>query len=108
MNFNVNNMMKQVQKLQQEMDKVQAQLAEKVITEEAGGGMVKATANGKGNVTAIQIDPEVINKDDKEMLEDLVIAAVNKAIDSAKKMAEEEMAKVTKGMLPPGMGIPGF
>jgi DNA-binding YbaB/EbfC family protein len=101
-------MLKQVQKMQAELEKVQSELGNKTVTEEAGGGMVKATANGKKELVSLQIDPEVINGGDKEMLEDLVVAAVNKALDSANKMAEEEMSKVTKGMLPPGMNIPGF
>jgi len=102
------NMLKQVQKMQAEMEKVQNELGNKTITEEAGGGMVKATVNGKKELVSIKIEPEVINGDDKEMLEDLVVAAVNKALDSAGKMAEDEMGKVTKGMIPPGFNIPGF
>jgi DNA-binding YbaB/EbfC family protein len=101
-------MLKQVQKMQAEMERVQNELANKTVTEEAGGGMIKATANGKRELISIEIDKEVINGGDKEMLEDLVVAAVNKALESASKMAEEEMAKITKGMLPPGMNIPGF
>lgn len=101
-------MLKQVQKMQAELEKVQGELGSKTVTEEAGGGMVKATASGKKELVSISIDSEVINGGDKEMLEDLVVAAVNKALESASKMAEEEMAKVTRGMLPPGMNIPGF
>lgn len=101
-------MLKQVQKMQAELEKVQNELGNKTVTEEAGGGMVKATANGKKELVSLQIDPEVVSGGDKEMLEDLVVAAVNKALESANKMAEEEMSKVTKGMIPPGMNIPGF
>lgn len=101
-------MLKQVQKMQAEMEKVQNELGGKTVTEEAGGGIIKATANGKKEIVTVEIDKEIINSGDKEMLEDLVVAAVNKALESAGKMAEEEMAKVTKGMLPPGMNIPGF
>ncbi len=101
-------MMKQIQKMQAEMEKVQAELANKTVTEESGGGMVKATANGKKEIISIEIEDEVINAEDKEMLEDLVVAAVNKALESAGKMAEEEMANITRGMIPPGMNIPGF
>lgn len=101
-------MLKQVQKLQQDMAKVQEELCNKTITEEAGGGMVKATANGDKKIVSLVIDPQVIVAEDREILEDLVIAAVNKALESAGKMAEEEMAKVTKGMIPPGMNIPGL
>ncbi|MBU1101033.1 MAG: YbaB/EbfC family nucleoid-associated protein [Bacteroidetes bacterium] len=101
-------MMKQIQKMQADMEKVQNELANKTVTEESGGGVVKATANGKKEVISIQIDNEIINADDKEMLEDLVVAAVNKALESAGKLAEEDLANVTKGMIPPGMNIPGF
>ena len=101
-------MLKQVQKMQAEMQKVQSQLGNLTVSEEAGGGMIKATANGNKELISVTIDPQVINPDEREILEDLVVAAVNKALQSANKLAEEEMAKVTKGMLPPGMNIPGF
>ena len=101
-------MLKQVQKMQEEMQKVQNQLGNMTVSEEAGGGMIKATANGNKEIIALIIDPQVINSEEKEILEDLVVAAVNKAIQSANKLAEEEMAKVTKGMLPPGLNIPGL
>ncbi len=101
-------MMKQVQKMQAEMERVQNELENKTITQESGGGMVKATANGKKGIVSIEIDNEIIESGDKEMIEDLVVAAVNKALDAAGKMAEEEMANVTKGMIPPGLNIPGL
>ncbi len=101
-------MLKQVQKMQAEMQKVQGELGNRTVSEEAGGGMIKATANGNREIISVEIDPQVIEKDDKEILEDLVVAAVNKALASAGKLAEEEMAKVTKGMIPPGMNIPGL
>ena len=101
-------MLKQVQKMQAEMQKVQGELGNLTVSEEAGGGMIKATANGNKELISIVIDPQVINSDEKEILEDLVVAAVNKVLASAAKLAEEEMAKVTKGMLPPGMNIPGL
>ncbi len=101
-------MMKQVQKMQAEMEKIQSELENKTITQESGGGMVKATANGKKGIVSIEIDNEIIESGDKEMIEDLVVAAVNKALDAAGKMAEEEMGNVTKGMIPPGMNIPGL
>ncbi len=101
-------MLKQVQKMQAEMQKVQAELANMTVTEEAGGGMIKATASGSKELISVEIDPQVIEKEEKEILEDLVVAAVNKALESASKMAEDEMAKVTKGMIPPGMNIPGL
>jgi nucleoid-associated protein EbfC len=101
-------MMKQVQKMQAEMQKIQSELVNLTVSEEAGGGMIRATANGQKEIISVEIDPQVINKDDKEILEDLVVAAVNKALTSAGKMAEEQMANVTKGMLPPGINIPGL
>jgi hypothetical protein len=101
-------MMKQVQKMQSDMAKVQAELENKTVTEESGGGMVKATANGKKEIVSLVIDEEIAKNGDKEMLEDLVVAAVNKALKTAGKMAEDELGAITKGMLPPGMNIPGF
>jgi len=91
-------MLKQVQKMQAEMQRVQSELVNKTVSEEAGGGMIKATANGNREIISVEIDPQVINSEEKEILEDLVVAAVNKALGSAAKLAEEEMAKVTKKM----------
>jgi len=105
---NLQGMLQQVQKIQAEMQRVQAELVNKTVSEEAGGGMIKATVNGARELISLEIDPQVINKEEKEILEDLVVAAVNKALNSAAKMAEEELAKVTKGMIPPGLNIPGF
>ncbi|MBM4170659.1 MAG: YbaB/EbfC family nucleoid-associated protein [Ignavibacteria bacterium] len=108
MSLNMQGMLKQIQKMQADMAKVQAELENKTVTEESGGGMVMVTANGKKEILSINIDPEIVKSGDKEMLEDLVVAAINKALQTAGKMAEEEIASVTKGMLPPGMNIPGF
>lgn len=107
---NMAGMMKQVQKMQEKMAQVQQELEQKTITAESGGGMVKVTANGKQQLVRIQIDKEVVNADDVEMLEDLVLAAANKAIEDAAKMAQEEMSKATSGMLPniPGLNLPGM
>ena len=101
-------MMKQIQKMQADMERVQNELGNKTVTADSGGGIVKATANGKKELISIEIDNEIIGSGDKEMLEDLVVAAVNKSLEAAGKMAEEELANVTKGMIPPGLNIPGF
>ena len=104
----MHGMLKQIQKMQQDMEKAQNELANKVVTEESGGGMVKATVNGKKELISIAIDNEVLSSGDKEMVEDLIVAAVNKALTTAGKMAEEELGSITKGMIPPGFNIPGF
>ena len=102
------DMMRQVQKMQNDMQKMQDELANKTITEEAGGGVIKVTVNGMKELVSVELDASVVNADEKEILEDLIVAAVNKALDTAKKIEEDEMGKITKGMLPPGMNIPGF
>ncbi len=102
---NMAGMMKQVQKMQEKMAQVQQELEQKTVTAESGGGMVKVTANGKQQLVRIQIEKEVVNPEDVEMLEDLVLAATNKALEEASRMAQEEIAKATSGMLP---NIPGL
>jgi len=107
---NMMGMMKQIQKMQEKVAQVQQELEGKTVVGEAGGGMVKVTANGKQQVVKIEIEKEVIDPNDPDMLEDLVVAATNKALEEASKMAQEEMAKVTSGMLPniPGLNLPGM
>jgi nucleoid-associated protein EbfC len=107
---NMSGMMKQIQKMQEKMAKVQQELEAKTVTGESGGGMVKVTVNGKQQLVKIQIEKEVVNPEDVEMLEDLILAATNKALEEAAKMAQEEMSKATSGMMPniPGMNLPGL
>ena len=103
-------MMKQVQQMQERIAQVQAELSSKTVVAEAGGGMVKVTASGKQQIVKIEIEKEVINPEEKEMLEDLIVAGVNKALDEAAAMANAEMQKATAGLIPniPGLNIPGM
>lgn len=97
------NLLKQAQKLQAKIAKVQEEMATKTVEGSAGGGMVVATVNGNSEVVSIKIEPEVINPEDAEMLQDLVVAAVNQAMKKAKNMLEEEMGKLTAGLNIPGL-----
>jgi DNA-binding YbaB/EbfC family protein len=98
------NMMKQAQKLQSEMKRIQDELAEKTVEATAGGGMVTVVANGKQEIVSIKIDPEVVDKDDVEMLEDLIVAAVNESKRRSQEMMMSEISKVTGGLgIPPGL-----
>ena len=100
------NMMKQAQQMQANMEKAQKEIAEAEAIDESGAGLVKVTINGKHDVKRVEIDPELM-KDDKEMLEDLIAAAVNDANRRIEKMSQEKMSSVTAGMsLPPGMKLP--
>ncbi|MFH2220503.1 MAG: YbaB/EbfC family nucleoid-associated protein [Pseudomonadota bacterium] len=97
------NMMKQAQKLQSRMLKLQEELAEKTVEATAGGGMVKAVANGRQQVLSIRIDEEVVDPHDVEMLQDLILSAVNEALTKSQEMVSGEMAKLTGGMNIPGL-----
>ncbi|MGQ9499546.1 MAG: YbaB/EbfC family nucleoid-associated protein [Dissulfurimicrobium sp.] len=100
---NMKEIIRQAQRLQAKITQLQAELIEKRIEASAGGGMVKAVANGKPEIVSITIEKEVVNPNDIEMLQDLIIAAVNEAISRAKEMAEEEMSKLTGGLRIPGL-----
>jgi DNA-binding YbaB/EbfC family protein len=97
------NMMKQAQKLQSKMLRIQEELAEKTVEASAGGGMVKAVANGKQQIVSVQIEKEVVDPDDVEMLQDLVLAAVNDALARSQEMVSAEMSKLTGGLNIPGL-----
>jgi DNA-binding YbaB/EbfC family protein len=95
---NMNNLMKQAQKMQKEMEKAQQELAEKEVEAVVGGGAVKAVANGSKEITKLVIDPDVVDADDVEMLQDLVLAAVNEALTKAEEMSQEALGKITGGL----------
>ena len=103
---NMGNLLKQVQQFQSKMSKLQDELGEKTIEASSGGGMVTVVANGKQEILSIKIDPEVIDPEDVEMLQDLIMAAINDALSRAKSMVNEEMGKLTGGLNLPN--IPGL
>ena len=97
-------MMKQLQKAQAEMSRLQSELAERTVECSSGGGAIRIVANGKKELVSLQIDPEVVSEDNREMLEDLIIAAVNEAFYRVDEMISSEMKRLTGGLdLPPGM-----
>lgn len=100
---NMQSMLRQAQKMQEDMARTQQELEEKSYTATAGGGAVSATVDGKHCLTALEIQPEVVDPEDADMLADLVMAAVNEAVRAASKDAEEQMGKITGGMNLPGM-----
>ncbi len=100
---NMNNMLKQAQKMQADMAKAQSDLEEKVIETSAGGGMVSVKVSGKKEILEINIKPEVVDPDDIEMLQDLILAAVNDALSSVDKEMQASMSKITGGMSIPGL-----
>jgi DNA-binding YbaB/EbfC family protein len=103
MGGNMNKMMKQVQKMQQDMMKLQEELAERNVESTAGGGAVKVIANGKNEIISIEIKPEAVDPEDVEMLQDLITAAVNEALRKAQDMISQEMGKITGGLKIPGL-----
>ena len=99
------NLLKQAQEMQSRMAKIQEELAQKTVDGSAGGGMVRVTVNGQLALAAIKIDPTVINSEEKEMLEDLIMAAINDGMRKARDMASAEMSKITGGLKIPGLSI---
>ncbi|KXS45813.1 MULTISPECIES: YbaB/EbfC family nucleoid-associated protein [unclassified Candidatus Frackibacter] len=101
--MDMGKMMKQVQKMQSQMSKVQEELAEKKVEATAGGGVVKVVANGQQEIVDITIEPDAVDPEDVEMLEDLILAATNEAMRKVQDMASKEMGKLTGGMNIPGL-----
>lgn len=104
MKFNMQSILQQAQKMQEEMEKVKEEVNRKTVSTEAGGGMVTVTMSGNNELKQIKISKEVVNPDDIEMLEDLIVAAINKANKAASEMVQQEMGRLG-GMLP---NIPGL
>ncbi len=103
---NLGNMMKQIQKMQAQMEQIQAELEQTQVEGTAGGGMVTAIVNGKQDLLEIKIDPEVVDPKEVEMLQDLIVAAVNQARQKAQELQSERMSGLTGGLNIPGMNLP--
>ena len=99
------NIMKEAQKLQAQMEQLQAEVAKKKVEATAGGGMVTVEANGRQEILSIKIERDAINPDDAQMLEDLVLAACNEALRKSREMVQAEMSKLTAGLKIPGLGM---
>lgn len=89
--------------LQSKMSEIQAELASKTVVGEAGGGMVRVTANGRQQIVAVEIEPEVLNSEERDMLQDLIVAATNHALEAAQRMMREELVQATGGLSIPGL-----
>jgi DNA-binding YbaB/EbfC family protein len=100
---NMANMMKQAQKLQTKMMRLQEEMADKTVESASGGGMVKVVANGRQQIVSVSIEKEVVDPDDVDMLQDLILAAVNDALAKSQEMVTAEMSKLTGGMNIPGI-----
>jgi hypothetical protein len=107
---NLQQLMQQAQKMQQQLADAQAELAESEVTGTAGGGLVSVVMTGAGEVRGVTIDPKAVDPDDVETLEDLVVAALNNAADNVKRLTEEKMGPLTAGLggLGGGLGLPGM
>jgi len=104
----VSKLLRQFQKIQGEMKKVQEEIAKEEVTGSSGGGMVEVTINGKFEVVDIRIEKKLLKGDDAEMLEDLILAAVNSAMSKVQELIKERLGQITGGLQLPGMGIPGL
>ncbi len=103
MSKNLGNILKQAQKMQAKMAEIQDEMADKTVEASSGGGMVTVVANGKQEVVSVVVDSEIAGSDDLEMLQDLIVAAVNEALKKSRELMSEEMGKVTSGLGIPGM-----
>jgi len=101
----IQDLMKQAQRMQQDMMRIQQELATKTVEASSGGGMVTVVVNGKQELMSIVIEPTVVDSDDVEMLQDLIMAAVNEGLAKSQDMVKEEMAKVTGGLSIPGLSM---
>jgi len=101
--MDMNEIMRQAQHMQQKMSQLQNELADRTVTASVGGGMVSVTVNGRNELLSVEIDKEVINPDDRAMLQDLIVSAVNEGIKKAQDMAQAEMRKLTGGINIPGI-----
>jgi len=107
MGMDMNKLMQQVGEMQEQMQKAQAELENETVESSAGGGMVSVTENGAGDITQIKIDPKAIDPEDPELLADMVLAAVNEAIRSARSLQESKLGGLAGGALG-DLGLPGF
>ena len=101
---NMKNLMKQASKMKEQMEKIQAEAGEKEIEASSGGGMVTVTAKARGEITSIKIEPDVVSDQDIDMLQDLIVAAVNEALNKGQQLMKDEVAKLAGGLgLPPDL-----
>lgn len=103
--MNIQKMLKQAQRMQEQLAEAQAGLAQKTVESETAGGKIKVVANGAGDIISIKIDPAVVDPEDVEMLEDLILVGVKQAIEDARNMAASDMKQITGGMNIPGLSL---
>lgn|SRR6266850_1393250 len=102
----IGKLLKQAQRMQQQMEQVQADLAKRTVDASSGGGAVKVTVKCDGTIAAIKIDPQALNPSDAQLLEDMILTATNQALNQAKEISNSEMGKVSSGLS--GLGLPGM